>query len=115
MYATWLVVPPLTASNDAAGNDRFCTDATLITPSPTLGAPVENRPFAPLLPADATTTTPFCTSVDAACASGALAKLLNASPMLMLITRTPSVKARCIAAIMMSSDVEPLHPKTRYM
>ena len=74
-----------------AGNEVFCTDATLSTPLPTLGAPVENRPLAPLLPADATTTTPFCTSSDETAASGESGNVLKASPMLMLTTRAPSL------------------------
>src|SRR5215217_2627003 len=113
-YVTCRVVPPFETSNDGAGKDRFCTDATLITPLPTLGAPTEKRPLAPSFPADATTTTPSFTRFADVFASGESAKLLNASPMLMLTTCAPSSSARSSAAMMMSSLVEPLQPKTRY-
>src|SRR4051794_21540028 len=51
---------------------RLSTDATAITPSPTAGAPIAQRPSGRSLPAPATTTTPLRTSRAAACAVGDL-------------------------------------------
>ena len=82
---------------------------------PTPGAPADHSwpPFAPLLPIDATTTTPLSTRLSAATASGDSGQLLNAAPMLMFSTSALSFSAICIAAIITSVSVEPLQPKTR--
>src|SRR5688572_6657480 len=56
---------------------------------------------------------PLFTRRSDACAVGYCGHW-NDEPMLMFRTSMPSARARSIAAIMMSDDVEPLHPNTRY-
>ena len=84
-----------------------------MTLSPTPGAPFEYTPLAPLLPMDATTTTPFLSRTSLAFASGACGHELNASPRLMLTMSIPSARARSNARRITSSLAEPPHPKMR--
>jgi hypothetical protein len=79
------------------------------TPMTSLALPAElseYSPFAPLFPAEMTTTVPSATAAFIAWANGSVSHA-NASPMLMLTMSMPSACARSIAAIMMSSVVEP--------
>src|SRR5688500_7065543 len=87
-------------------------EATEITFSPSDGAPVAYRPLLPLLPAEATTTTPWLTRRSAAAAVGYWGHWKD-EPMLMLSTSAPSSRMRSMAATMMSALVEPAQPNTR--
>src|SRR5579871_4447136 len=88
-------------------------EATPITLLPRPGALAAQIPLVPSLPIDATTTTPLLTRRVPAIAVGHWGQP-NDAPILMLTTCMPSLSARSIAAIMMSSAVEPAHPNTRY-
>src|SRR5436853_145631 len=71
--------------NEARLSFTFSNDATPITFSPRPGAPPEYRPFAPLLPKEATTTMPWLTRRLAATPVGDCGQV-NAAPMLMFST-----------------------------
>src|SRR5690606_18335553 len=100
-------------STTEAVTDTLSKEATPMTSSPTPGAPADQVPEAPLLPMEATMTTPASTRLSLATAVGYCGQVENAEPMLWLTTSMPSASARSIAATMMSDSVEPSQPKTR--
>ncbi len=92
-------------------------EATPITSAPTPGAPAANsasgdEPPGPLLPIEATITTPFFASRAVACADG-YSGHWRAAPRLWLMTCMPSASACSSAEMMMSEVVLPAQPNTR--
>ena len=67
------------------------TEATEITLSPMVTPPMLYTPFAPLLPAEATTTIPFLTMRLPTMAEGVSAQFSKAEPMLRFTTCMPSL------------------------
>jgi hypothetical protein len=91
---------------------RLSKDATPITRLPTPEAPAANKPAWPLLPTEATTTTPLRTSSLAALAVGYSGHSKGA-PMLRLTTCMPSSRASSMASMISSGLVSPVQPNTR--
>ncbi len=84
------------------------TAATLITPLPAPGEPVMYG-LGPLLPAEATTTTPAACAFCAAIESGSVASP-KLEPSDMLITCTRFFTAQSMASV--TTSVEPSQPNT---
>ena len=90
------------------------TEATVIAVLLTPGAPADQMPDAPELPAEMTMVTPASDSASAACPVGYSLHVMNGAPSDMLTTSMPSARARSMAARMISVSTEPSQPKTRY-
>src|SRR3989337_1578799 len=102
--------PPANVSVNPGNDGVESFAATRIAPVPAAGEPVMYW-FAPLLPADATTTIPaLATFVEAT--ADALEGSPKGEPSDMLMTSMPSSNAMLIASTV--TPVDPRQPKTRY-